>query len=463
MTMNAYASRALVLSLAAGVALGLIHIASVIGFHVSFDPNEGWNAYFAQLAMRTGSPYPAPHGFMIDNYPPLSFYLIGALGKLFGDALIAGRIVALAALAATAGAIWGAARRMGCVPAEAAFAALFFVAGIMLTSDYAGMNDPQMLGHAIAGAGLLFALREPRTPRDMVLAALCLVAALFVKHNLVALPAALVIWLTLLNRRLGLTFAACGLIFLLIGLGVFKQAFGFGLPEVLVSPRTYSVANAQAAILAWLRWSAVPLCGTATLFLRSRSDPYAMFCCIYAAVGTAIGVYFSGGAGVDANVFFDADIALALSGALLLNRFSSRRAVTAFAYAVPLAIALWSLDSSWLESDFWLHPLAEERATANAEIAFIRSTNGPAICELPSLCHWAGKETSVDVFNVQQAFLTKAMSDKGLARDIAAKRFGVVQLEQLAPFPLTARIEYALNANYRVARQDDGRVFLVPR
>ncbi len=128
MTTDTLALRAVTAVLAAGVALGLMHIACVIGFHVPFDPNEGWNAYFAQAAAATGSPYPAAQSLMINNYPPLSFYLVGALARLTGDAVIAGRIVALASLFALALGIETAARRMGCDRLEAAFAALFFTA-----------------------------------------------------------------------------------------------------------------------------------------------------------------------------------------------------------------------------------------------------------------------------------------------------------------------------------------------
>ena len=63
-------------------------------------------------------------------------------------------------------------------------------AHLMLTTDYVGMDDPQLLGHAIAMGGLLLVLREPRTPRLMAVAArYCSRLAFFVKHNLIALPA----------------------------------------------------------------------------------------------------------------------------------------------------------------------------------------------------------------------------------------------------------------------------------
>jgi len=459
MTRDMFALRLLTALLAAGVGLGLMHIVCVIGFHVAFDPNEGWNAYFTQAAMTTGSPYPAAPSLMIDNYPPLSFYLVGAVAALTGDAVIAGRIVALAALFALALGIETAARRMGCSRLEAAFAALFFTAGVMATSDYAGMDDPQMLGHAIAIGGLLAMLRERPTSRDMVLAALLFVAAFFVKHNLVVLPLAVAAWLALLDRRLAVTFAVSGAVFLLIGLGIFKQVFGFSLLGVIDSARTYSFANIEAALELWLRWSAVPLIGAAAMFAIGRHDRHIVLCALYVILATLAGVYFSGGAGVDANALFDADIALALSAGLLLNRLTFGRSIAAAFYAIPLALGVWSLDADWRSTDYWVRPMAEDRATAAAEIALLRRADGPAICEMLSLCYWAGKAAAVDVFNIEQAYLTGARSDAALVRAIGQRHYAIVQLEESSPFPLTPAVHGALERNYRIVRQDDDRVF----
>jgi hypothetical protein len=444
-----------------GVVLGLMHIACVMGFHVPFDPNEGWNAYFAQAAMAHGSPYPAATATMMNNYPPLSFYIVGAVSVLTGDAVIAGRIVALLALFVTAWGIEAAARAMDATRAQAAFAALFFAAGIMLTSDYAGMDDPQMLGHAVAMGGLLFVLREPRTPRAMVIAALFFVAAGFIKHNLVALPAAAAIWLALLDRRLAVTFAVSGIVFALIGLGLFKQAFGFSLLGVIDSARTYDATSIWDGLKTWFQWSAVPLLGAAALFAVARHDRFAVFCAIYVGVAAALGIYFLGGAGVDANALFDADIALALCLALLLNQARWQSAVTALT-AIPLAVGLWSLDAPWRSTDYWLHPMAQERGAAAQGIALLRAAPGPAICEMLSLCDWAGKPASFDVFNMQQAYRKGTRSDAQLVAALNARRIGMVQLEELDPFPLTPNVKRALLAHYRIARQDDDRVYFTP-
>src|SRR5256885_16197099 len=58
--------------------------------------NEGWNAYHADQAMRgVAQLYPPPDGLVANNYPPLSYYLIGWLGRLFGDPLSLGRALSL--------------------------------------------------------------------------------------------------------------------------------------------------------------------------------------------------------------------------------------------------------------------------------------------------------------------------------------------------------------------------------
>jgi hypothetical protein len=80
-----------------------------------------------------------------------------------------------------------------------------------------------------------------------------------------------------------------------------------------------------------------------------------------------------------------------------------------------------------------------------------------------SLCYWAGKPAEVDVFNIEQAYLTGTRDDKELSRLISQRHYALLQFESLTPFPLTPRIRQAVNRNYRVIRSDDDRVILAPR
>jgi len=450
--------------LALGVALGLMHVACVIGFHVPFDPNEGWNAVFADLAMRTGSPYPSAQSYLVNNYPPLSFYLVGELARTTGDAIVGGRVIALLSFVTVALGIDAAARRMGCDRIEALFAALLFAAQLMLTTDYVGMNDPQLLGHATAMAGLLIVLREPRTRRDMVLAAVLFVLAFFIKHNLVVLPAAVAIWLALADRRLAMTFAASGVIFLLVGLGVFETMFGFSLLSRVNSARLFEWSHLWAGLADWLRWVAIPLAGAAVPLVIARHEREAVFCVIYVSVAVAMGAFFLGGAGVDANAMFDADIALALTAGVLLNRLGPGllRSAAAAVLLVPAVFGVVELDADWRDSDFSWHPIATERGEAAEQVALIRAAQGPVLCDMLSLCVWAGKPAEVDTFNMQQAFLIGRRSDKPLADAVAEHHYALIELEADAP-ALTPRIRGAIRAHYQIVRRDRDRVFYAPR
>jgi len=451
--------------LAFGCAAGLIHVLSVVGLQIPFDPNEGWNAYFAESAMRTGSPYPPADALLVNNYPPLSFYLIGAIARVTGDAIVAGRLVSLLALGVLSSGIVRAARLMGCTTAKALFAALLFVACLLLTSDYVGMDDPQLLGHAIAIWGLVVILRSPDSPRSMVFAALIFTIAFFIKHNLIILPLALAFWLMLADRRSAFTFIAAGVIFLLIGLGLFRDAFGLDLFRQLSSARIYTLANVMIALESWVPWAALPVCGAVILYFIARYDRDAILMSIYAAVAVLGGLLFSSGAGVDANAMFDADIALVLCAALLLSRLDREIwiAAAAMLYVVPLAFLLRNVDGDWMSFDYWLHPMGDERREAAAEIALLRATRDPVLCEMLSLCYWANKTAEVDVFNMDQRIRADARNEMPLVGMIGTKRFAMIELETLEPFPIAGGTERALLRNYKIVRRDDERVFLSPR
>ena len=86
----------------------------LIPLHVPLGYNEGWNAYLAARAigLQDGPLYPPADTLVFNNYPPLSFYLVGLIGRGLagGDVIVAGRVVALASLLASA---VGITRRVG--------------------------------------------------------------------------------------------------------------------------------------------------------------------------------------------------------------------------------------------------------------------------------------------------------------------------------------------------------------
>jgi hypothetical protein len=442
-------------------ACGLWRVIAAIWLRLPLDPNEGWNAYHAAAAT-SGLPL-YPGGFMTNNYPPLSFYLVGALGRVLGDAIVAGRLIALVAYAAVCGEIYALARRLGARVLEAAAGALLFAGALLASTDYVGMDDPQMLAEAIAGLGLLLLLRAPQQTWR---AAALFTLAFFVKHNVVAMALAGTLWLGLQDRRAASRLAGFGLLFLVAGAVLFRLVYGTSLILQLASARGYSWANLLQGLLIWLGWSFVPLLGFAALVLWRRRDAAVRFCAIYAAIGIVLGGLFLGGAGVDQNAMFDADIALALGAALLLDRVAQgwRAAALAIACAVPLFFAAKAqADDDWNTADYWLHPMQDDAALAETDIAFLKAHPGPALCEMLSFCYWAGKPATVDVYNLGEAFRAGTTSDASLRRLMDTRRFSVIQLDPDSGAPLGAAVAAAMARSYRLDHQDEFGRFYVPR
>jgi hypothetical protein len=470
--MFARAFPVLVAILGAVTLAGLWRVVAILTQHVPLDPDEGWNAYHTVAAMSGSGPYPAADSLMTNNYPPVSFYVVGLLGRLLGDYIIAGRLVSLAAFLVVSFGVAKATRTMGCTRLEAAFAALFFAAFLLLFTDYVAMDDPQLLGHALQISGLLIVLAEPGRTRSLLAAALLFVLAGFVKHNLVALPLAVLVWLAIYDRRHAARFAASLALFTALAFGAFRLGFGFDLLDRLIAPRSYSLGLLWDNLGDWLLFAGLPL-GVLTLMSASLSrDRYVVLCGLYALVGIIIGGLILGGAGVDVNAMFDADIALALGAGLAINRSryhaKQHREPIAFVFAavlsLPFALGLGMVaQTDWLQADFWLHPMSYETDLAEQDISFLHSATGQAMCETLSFCYWAGKPAAVDVFNLDQQFLTHSRNDGAFIAKLDAHEFRIIEFDSPAPFPFPPRVRDALARGYRVDHTDDDGVFLVPK
>src|SRR5439155_20326880 len=81
--------------------------------NVEIENNEGWNAYFADAAMGKMPLYPSADQLITNNYPPLSFYIVGLVGRFVGDPVLAGRLLSLFARVGMATTTALAVRRLG--------------------------------------------------------------------------------------------------------------------------------------------------------------------------------------------------------------------------------------------------------------------------------------------------------------------------------------------------------------
>lgn len=466
------AIRAALCVLAAGCALALIRVLLTVPLRVPLNYNEGWNAYHVAEVLRGSALYHSSSPFFFNNYPPLSFYIVAACTRAIADPIIAARYLSLAAFVIWTILLAETAVLLHCSRQEGWFAALLFAAVELRFTDYVGIADPQMLGHAVASAGLVTVLRRPHSMWFLLAGATLLTTAAFIKQNLIALPIACVVWLAMTDRPQAWRLAALGSTIAALGLVLCFAVFGSAFLEVFIAPRSYVPLKGAWMALQWVIRMIAFLVLFTVVARRCARDQAVIFCGVYATVGTLFGFLFGGGAGVNWNVFFDADWALCLSAAVALNRLSSVeqefRAVNVRAkflvgYVMALTIALVvAVRMEWWSPRYWLTPHAVEAASAALEIEFLEAHGERALCEELALCFWARKAVEVDVFNTQQGVLTGRIDEGRLLGLMDGHAYGVIQIDAPArdlgrPFSLALAREYrldhdALNRRYFVPR-----------
>src|SRR5215470_2539525 len=195
--------------------------------NIEIENNEGWNAYFADAAMGRMPLYPSADQLITNNYPPLSFYIVGLIGRFVGDPVLAGRLLSLVSVVAIATAIALSVRRLGGSGVAARISAAFFVATMSrFFISYVGMNEPQLLGEAIMAFAFLAFLIARSNDRGYVWPVLVMAFAGFVKHNIIAMPLTAFAWLGMNRRREALKCLCAAIVVIVAGIAICYVSFG---------------------------------------------------------------------------------------------------------------------------------------------------------------------------------------------------------------------------------------------
>jgi len=416
--------------------------------HIPHDYNEGWNAYWADIARQGGSLYPPGDSPVANNYPPLSFYLIGALGKLCGDNIFAGRMVSLLSLLLVTLNIGLWLRAAGTSAPVAQFtAALFIAAFVVYAPDYVATNDPQLLAHAFMMSGTTILWRYDFSRKAMAAGACLMVLGGLTKHLLIPLPLAVTAWIALYRRDRLATWLWMSALALAAALALVTWLYGTAFFHSLASSRTYSrLLSRRGVIRVWKTLPVVHLLGVgAVAACVSRLVPsavrrFATLTVLYGLCSLAIGVWASSGAGVDRNAFFDFAIAACLAVGATLEQLRSRPAVfashgdnTLLVVAMVAAFAASYAVEAFVQLPRELRLVAGEasrEAQYKAQIATIAAAGpGGAACETLSLCYWAGEPFAVDFFNYGQKLATNAIRSQTCERVFAEGSFELLELD----------------------------------
>lgn len=406
-----------------------------VGTALEIDYNEGWNAYQQMRAMGGASLYSADTPLFVNNYPPLSFYLVGLLGTLIGDMVLAGRILSLLAVAVIALSAAMVARAAGARRIDAVLsgsAALGMLSGF--AADYVGVNDPQLLAQGLLCAGFAIYVSRRGGAARLPLVALLFAAGLLCKHNVLALPLVTTVHLIWRgsNRDRAL-YLGTGLGLAALALAVIDTKFGAGFFKNLLASRQYDAARGVILTTEMLDLLQAPIAVVGLYFVLGRDGRIATKVGAYLGLSLALAMGFSGGAGVDTNIFFDAMIACAMGAGPAVAWLRARpgagpRACAALALAIhagllfhmPIALGRFGVDMAG--------DLKEREALFLEDVAWLKAVPGPAICESLLLCLKAGKPMWIDAYGATQAITNGRVPPDTLTAMLARHEVAVVQI-----------------------------------
>lgn len=461
---------------AAIAAIIAIYAISTIGIfdHVSRSYNEGWNAYLVQAVLTGRQLYPTWDEPWVNNYPPLSFYVVAALSLATHDIIVSGRTISLVAILVTGfnvGAISAALTRN---KLSGLVAALFFLmaAGVWF-QGYVAMNEPQWLGHCVQTTGALILLA--RAERRRLLAPVFLGATLMflgciVKHNLVVLP--LMVWGVLLIRDR----KACLIMtMVLVILGCSFSAFAFAAYGIQFFEQVFDYQRMMRFIrgvhfMSRFSFVVVPPLVFALLNLAvSPNDWRSRFPSVYALLACLLGGYALFGEGVYYNVFFDAVIAMAMTVGSLFDVLPGLLESGGVNPAISSALSALLLFTPVVANLNELTSACERVIARPSELPLARSVvdaladaKGPVVCEIPAWCFWANKPNVYDVFSMSERAERGGNEQARFVNQVASSHYAAIETQSNVQFTEQKTRPYwdALTRKYKLIISEPTEVWV---
>jgi hypothetical protein len=400
--------------------------------------NEGWNAYRQWMTIAGQPLYGRAPSLWTTNYPFLSFHIIGYIGAVKANMVLAGRIVCFAALVAISGLAGAIVRGATASRPGAIYAGLCLFAGLAaFNGSGRACNEPDLLSLAFACFGLFAYLRAPPRMLWLAGAAIAFAVSLFIKHDILAMPLSVAAHLLVTRNWRGLAaFLAAGGLAAGALLALSFHLDGRDFFGALLQPRAYSLQNLGTETFHYLLHFLAPLAVGVTVLLRHRAIPNRGFFFTLLIFTNLAAVYFSGGDGVASNIFYPASIADLLACVIAICWLEQEALQTPRAgRGFETALIVTSLAGALMVPFQFHNDIAAAQqlpATAQAArqaVAILQSANGPVICEDLLLCYDAGKPLDYDAYYVKDQILTGRVRDADIVALLNAHYYAAIQVD----------------------------------
>jgi hypothetical protein len=460
-----------------------------LGFTFEINYNEGWNVYNADRLIHGEIVYDDNY-WRVNNYPIGSFLIIAGTNVLIHDLLLSGRLVALVSFVAIGVFAAIAVRRFGGGRTDAVFGAGCAIGFCYLMAPaWVVADDPQTLGEAVMLGALVSYIARPPDHLNLLRTAFLVVLGGFVKHNLLAIPAAITLDLAFRSpRRLPFWLASCAG-FTTGFLGLTQIVASGDLVDHLMSPRLFRWYGARYHLMKYLRLFKFPLTAVAlSSSLVLTADR--MILAAWGTISIVAATILSGFEGTSYNMFQDAAVFLGIAAGIMMSglRKLERRGRLAkvlsftlpFVAAQPILARAPDVAARVYHGGALLEADRERQETYLADAKYVADRKGPAICESLLLCYVAGQPFILDPFNSRQLILSGRLDQRELIRRIAAREFAVIQLHaDICDDPTTQschilhyrqktdrftdEVLYAIDQNYEIGRRSTFGSFYVPK
>ena len=379
---------------------------------IMVNTNEGWNAFFSDAAMGKMPLYPSLDKLITNNYPPLSFYVVGGFGKILGDPILAGRILSLLAIIIIAFCIGKIVRQFGGSLQAAVVGSAYFIGTMCLSFRwYVGVNDPQLLAQAIMIIVFFLFLRAMERDANYWLPLLIMVIAGFFKHNIITLPLSAMLGLVLWRRWRALRFSLFfSLVLAVIGLACCYGCYGADFSNNFLTPRSWMLEKASDALGdLYSLWIGIFL--WLLIAWRERQQKSVQLITIMMIMALVVGFLQRLGSGVFVNAQFDLVIAVAIAmglGFQLLSKKESWQLVWIFLLTGPFLFSSNLYSFTQIFSSSGRAAIKQEEQEMNQLIEEVSTSPVDVFCE-SYITYRAGKPFVVDAFNVEERIKAKKL------------------------------------------------------